>query len=518
MRRILFEVFNIVLAVVEWTFIYLFLMFITGDSIIITSIIIGLFICLVVYALFLNHRHLYFVQDEKNHDYIDALEKHLNSTFKNKYDVDIVIRKLPFPSPAGNINKSIVINCNYLDFFFDETGDFNHSKLEGIIAHEIGHRLSGISKAKAPILRLSTFIVNGLLLLLNFLSKKKKNRKIYYLVFSIYILFLGINLNFLFKRNDEYYANKKAMEAGFGFELYKYYIQMKGSKPMHDIDHPTPYNQAKRLEAYLEQIYGINIFRNGYSLAYEPTSENLEFLNIKANENDSLALYEYGYNQMYGRFKVQKNKLEGLEKIKTSANLKNPLAIGFLLANYREFIDEAFLNTLDIPSKQLEYYRLYISENTLKRNEKLFLEAVLGNKLAIIYYLEILLKEEHIFKAARFYNEITNVYSLLNIRKEPWVKLLKFAYKFNEKNIFVDQELTRLIINKNNNEKSYFWNFMIKLLENELSKEKTLTIYKDLIEKTILNHEELLKINMYEDFYLRTGFSFKIKENEDKNL
>ena len=177
MRRILFEVFNIVLAVVEWTFIYLFLMFITGDSIIITSIIMGLFICLVVYALFLNHRHLYFVQDEKNHDYIDALEKYLNATFKNKYDVDIVIRKLPFPSPAGNINKSIVINCNYLDFFFDETGDFNHNKLEGIIAHEIGHRLSGISKAKAPILRLSTFIVNGLLLLLNFLSKKKKKSK-----------------------------------------------------------------------------------------------------------------------------------------------------------------------------------------------------------------------------------------------------------------------------------------------------------------------------------------------------
>ena len=221
MKKGLFILLNIFSVLIEYLLIYLFFRYVLNKvfliSLIMTLVIFTIMVIFILYANIILRKTN--IEDEKR-----PYEKELLNLIDNvekKYHKDFHLHYVsaPQPNPAWCVGNHIYINNEYVN---DEIF------LPGMIAHELGHAISGISHYTfIPSLKVSTTLSRVLYLTIvaMFNSKKKFVKNISYGLFIPYYI---INLNnmvftFHFLRNDEITANSIAVELGYGDYLRSYY-------------------------------------------------------------------------------------------------------------------------------------------------------------------------------------------------------------------------------------------------------------------------------------------------------
>lgn len=277
MKKTSFIILNSISVLIEYLIIYLFFRYVLNKifiiSLIMTLLILILMILFVVYAN-------YTLRKTNMEDKVRPCEEELLKIVKiveKKYNKKVVLHYVsaPQPNPAWCIGNHVYINNEYRcpDIY-----------LPGVIAHELGHVISGVSNFTfIPSLKVSTILsrVFQLSIMALVSSKKASLKMIAYILFIPYYI---INLNNLiftyhFLKNDEFFANQIACELGYGDYLRCYYglAVRDGEDPLFrkcDLMHPNIDKMLSRINELLnirkeyENIYYIN---NLLVLAYIET-------------------------------------------------------------------------------------------------------------------------------------------------------------------------------------------------------------------------------------------------------
>lgn len=221
MKKASFIILNFLSVIIEYLIIYLFFKYVLGKvflvSIIMTLLILLLMIVFVIYAnITLRKTSI----EDKNRPCEDELLK-IVSMVSNKYKKNVKLHYVsaPQPNPAWCIGNHVYINNEY------SSPDIY---LPGVIAHELGHVISGISNYTfIPSLKISTLISR--VFQLTIMAFVKSNKKILHAIaYFLFVPYYIINLNniiftYHYLRDDELYANKIACELGYGEYLRCYY-------------------------------------------------------------------------------------------------------------------------------------------------------------------------------------------------------------------------------------------------------------------------------------------------------
>lgn len=513
MRKQLFDYFNIIMALLEGIGLYFLLMFITKSTLL-TSIILGiiyLFVLLCVIAVFsvktlAKEEHL--TKDEN----LIFLKNKIELTLKRDYDFkgNLYFTDKPLvQSSAYSQYNDIYVSTEDIKagLLQDELGTLNHNIFWSAIGHELGHVVSGIVSAKTPAFRLSTFIVNVLRIKCEQLSIDKK--WYYYPLSIIHNLLCLINLNFIFLRNDEHFANKFAIENNMGSHMLALYNQER-KNDLHDLYHPTEKVVTKKLVKYYNHFENTEIYYLNEHLFYKINEQNLNDLVSLGNENKHLALYELGFLHYNGFYLFDVDKEKGLHYIERAYKLGNLRALKFLLT-----VDESRLNDSDLlidldNEQQFDYLTnndLYefmfkeIYENynlEIEENLQIIIDAhKCGNAYATKVYIQYLLDYyTYPMLAFQAYLNFIDVYSNLFNLDEVIQIIFEFMYH-TEYSLFVDEVMPdlvyieSLITNNKINSSEYFWSYLYYV-----STQKSYTKYHDLfldIIRKIIQDEKINK-------------------------
>ncbi len=221
MRKILFVVSSLVSVLVEYLIIYLLFRYLFKASPIITyGVLIIIFLVmsfLTITSYIYLHQKTPADEEKPNEAFltqiIDEVNRKYHRHFKLFYITSIQ------PNPAWCIGNLIYVNNSYR---------IDEDYLGGVIAHELGHAISGIGNytfiaSLKPSTMISKTIYFAIVALMNQTIKLKKI--LTKLLLVLYLLFSFNNLLFVypFIRNDEYLANRVAVNLGYGNELRCYY-------------------------------------------------------------------------------------------------------------------------------------------------------------------------------------------------------------------------------------------------------------------------------------------------------
>lgn len=206
--------------------------------------------------------------------------KHINVKF-------IKIKEIP--NPAFYVRNTVYINT---------LSNTDNRLLEGILAHELGHAITGLGDvANYVVLKASTNLSN-ILFMLRFSIKDSKNLLFKLIDFIFYLLFLAVNLVDIiiihpFLRQDEYKANSYALELTNGKGLrayyYKAYITRDSLKMKYDLKHPNVLTMMRRMEEKMDlsdieqKVYGVEdavIFIDEENKMERKRLQHLYYLNI----------------------------------------------------------------------------------------------------------------------------------------------------------------------------------------------------------------------------------------------
>ena len=351
MKKILFIILNLISILIEYTLIYLFFNVILNYnftiSTIMTFIILLLFMVLVLVA---NHQlKLPDDKDEKRPleskllEIINVTSKKYNKKFKLHYVT------LPQPNPAWCIGSDLYINNSI---------KVNPLYLPGIVAHELGHAISGVSNyTLLASLKPSTLISKTLYLTIVALENKKNkllNIFIYVLLF-LYVIFSLNNIIFTypFLISDEFTANDIVIKLGYGESLRCYYglaLFDEDSNFIRKIDfmHPKVSSMLDRVNNALEikdeylNFYSIDgilltCFANTKTITlpdYITEIGDFAFTNTSLKKVSSKNVVKVNVNSFYNNLELVELNLPNVKYFPTSSirklNMLNEIKINDL--------------------------------------------------------------------------------------------------------------------------------------------------------------------------------------------
>lgn len=255
-RNFRFVLLNILSTLIEYAIIFCFLYFIFKLSLKVSLISLGIlfviFCFITIFAFIGIQMPSKKSNNEENKDFVIFNEIVENANKKYNLKLKVIFEKVPQPNPAFSIGKTIYINTN-----FNINADYSC----GVIAHEVGHAISGLSNLTAVAsLRPSTIFCNLFRLIVMACAAKDTifTKVIGTIFYVLYILFSLGNLVVLypFMREDEIIANNYATELGYGAELRVYYSDYIDSDmpklyKMADNVHPSANLMVDRLTSKL---------------------------------------------------------------------------------------------------------------------------------------------------------------------------------------------------------------------------------------------------------------------------
>lgn len=267
MKKVFFIILNLISVVIEYALIYLFFRFILNKvfiiSLIMTLIILLLMVFVVVSANVVLRKSSIEDKNRPCEEEVNKIIDKVAATYNKKFYLHYV--SAPQPNPAWCIGNHIYINNQFrCDNVF----------LPGVVAHELGHVISGISHFTfIPSLKVTSVISRVFhLSIAALLNNDKTASKI--IAWILFIPYYIINLNNLiftyhFLREDEITANSIAAKLGYGEHLRCYYavaLKYDNSKLFRKSDfmHPSievmieKLNEELKIEKELIDIYYIN--------------------------------------------------------------------------------------------------------------------------------------------------------------------------------------------------------------------------------------------------------------------
>lgn len=221
MRKGLFIVLNLISVIIEYLLIYLFFRFILKRvflvSVIMTLVILLVMVFIVVFANVILRKSKI---EDKNRPCEEEILKIIDKcslVYNKKFYLHYV--SAPQPNPAWCISNHIYINNQYR---------CSNIYLPGVVAHELGHAISGISNYTfIPSLKMSSFISR--VFYLTIVALVNVDKKVTNIIANIFFIpYYIVNLNNLiftyhFLKEDEIAANSVAAKLGYGEYLRCYY-------------------------------------------------------------------------------------------------------------------------------------------------------------------------------------------------------------------------------------------------------------------------------------------------------
>lgn len=225
MRKYLFVLSQIFSIIIEYLFLFVLFYYIFKIGIIISISIVGaLLVTGLILTLLANHTINHDTTEEKEEKkYYDECMEVVNKgkTLYKGLKTNLIYLSISGQGVAFSAGKNIYINNSMIR-------GFNIDYIKGIVAHEVGHEISGLCRLSfLSTMKMSTIISKMLMLVFNglYLTHKKFLLPICYLLVGLIVLFSLNNIVFTypFLINDEYYANKMAISLGYGEGLRCYY-------------------------------------------------------------------------------------------------------------------------------------------------------------------------------------------------------------------------------------------------------------------------------------------------------
>ena len=267
MKKVLFIILNLISVFIEYALIYLFFRFVLNKVFIISMIMtLVIFIMMIFVVIFANIVLRKSSIEDKNRPCEDEINKIIDKfTFKYNKRFYLHYVSAPQPNPAWCIGNHIYINNQFrCDNVF----------LPGVVAHELGHVISGISHFTfIPSLKVTSILSRVFHLSITALLNHDKTfcKIISWVLFIPYYI---INLNniiftYHFLKEDEINANSIAAKLGYGEYLRCYYavaLKYDNNKLFRksDLMHPSielminKLNEELKIRKELLDIYYIN--------------------------------------------------------------------------------------------------------------------------------------------------------------------------------------------------------------------------------------------------------------------
>lgn len=367
MKKLLFIILNSISIIVEYILIYLFFNIILHKSFLISIIMtMVIFFLMLILTLFASHQLKLQDDNEENKPLENELLNIINVA-EIKYNKKFVLHYIsaPQPNPAWCIGNNLYIN---------NSCSVNPIYLPGIVAHELGHAISGLSNYTIMAsLKPSTMISKIIYLTIVALFRKKKLifKIIIFLLLFIYILFSLNNMIFTypFLIQDEFTANTIAVKLGYGDSLRCYYGLAKFDNDndfLRKIDfmHPTVIDMLDRVnkelnikDEYLDMYYCNGILLTCYNDTPTITLPNfireignMAFVNKNLKKVTGMCVLKVNHNSFFNNAK--------LEEI----NLPNVIEFNTLSIRKLDNLKEIKINNLNI---QKQIYLKYQNANKL---------------------------------------------------------------------------------------------------------------------------------------------------------
>lgn len=272
MRITKFYILNIFALIIEYSVIFFGTYFLlTNQNMIISSSVTGgLFLFLFIIIVLFKRRNPFDSDDITEQDIEDTYGKyHYLIDKANKMgDMSIklgVTHTKDLQSPAFAMVNTIYVNKAY---------KVKEQYKAGLIAHELGHVLSGLNRKVYFLNARYSLIIGALLNVIGHrvqYSKIKIIRPITYIAFVLYYVINIVNklVYFPFLKNDEHLANSFAVALGAGDSLRCYYFDSfsRTDKKLNifDFAHPSPASMIEQMnldfgykENYATDVYAID--------------------------------------------------------------------------------------------------------------------------------------------------------------------------------------------------------------------------------------------------------------------
>lgn len=221
MRKVKFIITNICSVLIEYLEIYLINRYMFQfNRLLCYGITIGIFLVMSGLTLVSYYGLRQDTSDDEakpNESFLTNIIEKVNQKYQKHFKL-IYLTSIQ-PNPAWCIGNCIYVNNNY---------SIDEDYLGGVVAHELGHAISGIGNYTfIASMKPSTLFSKALYFIIIQLNKKRTIVKsIISNVLLVFYFVLSLN-NIIFVypmiRSDEYFANKIAVELGYGNELRCYY-------------------------------------------------------------------------------------------------------------------------------------------------------------------------------------------------------------------------------------------------------------------------------------------------------
>lgn len=329
---------------------------------------------MLILTLFASHQLKQPDDNEENKPLENELLSIINSaTIKYKKKFVLHYISAPQPNPAWCIGNNLYIN---------NSCSANPIYLPGIVAHELGHAISGLSNYTIMAsLKPSTMISKIIYLTIVALFNKKKLifKIVIFLLLFIYILFSLNNMIFTypFLIQDEFTANTIAVNLGYGDSLRCYYGLAKLDNDndfLRKIDfmHPKVIDMLDRInkelnikDEYLDMYYCNGILLTCYNET--PTIILPNFI----KEIGNMAFVNKNLKKITGKSVLKINHNSFINNVKLEElNIPNVIEFSTLSIRNLDNLKEIKINDLSI---QKQIYLKY------HHNNKLFIKKLFKN-------------------------------------------------------------------------------------------------------------------------------------------
>lgn len=163
--------------------------------------------------------------------------------------------------------------------------------IEGLIAHELGHAISGYGDDYVLAQVKMSNVVRALIVNIRYSFMKKKNKEmnkyvegfLYYLMKSL--TWLDEIILFKYLRREEFQANKNAclISDGHSLRTYYYHVHRRRRKQKYEFDviHPTPRTMILHMEKFMDlDEYNKDVYAVGDKIYYVVNKMNVKEQNI----------------------------------------------------------------------------------------------------------------------------------------------------------------------------------------------------------------------------------------------
>jgi hypothetical protein len=260
-----------------------------------------------------------------------------------------------FIEPAAYLNNKVYINSSY---------KFSPIFLEGIIAHELGHAKSNLVKYRwIHAFRVSSILSRRIYMFRyqkrNFFSTTigKLLDPLFWLIYNIFSLLDHFAINPFFN-DDELYANKIAVDIGFGDSLryfyYNSFINMndeaKTIKKYYDFRHPSAKKMLDRIEEQMMLDHSeIDVFAVHNRIYKVRNAKNnkvrnqkiMKWYEYKASKNIDSIFYDLGQIYETGKYEVDISNETAISYYSKAKELNySPAIYRLILLQYKIGIED----------------------------------------------------------------------------------------------------------------------------------------------------------------------------------